>query len=267
MRGQLLTRTAERERALEEANTAIHVRDEFVSIAAHELKTPVTVLRGYAQLLLSRAEHAEPTDLTRLGQILRRIDSQSRKLARLTEQLLDVTRLERGTFKLAAVRFDLNAMLRDIAEGSPHQSRLRLHLSNEPQFVHADPLRTEQVLLNLIDNAAKFSPEDAPIEFSIESSVPGGARVTVRDYGVGIPPEHREQIFERFHQAHAESHQSGLGLGLYIAKQIVDLHGGTIRVDFPAGGGARFTVDLPTAVLDPEHAAHGSLVRGTGHLH
>jgi signal transduction histidine kinase len=111
-----------------------------------------------------------------------------------------------------------------------------------------DPLRIEQMLVNLVNNAIKYSPDGGTIDITVtqHSEV---AQVTVRDHGLGIPPEHREHIFDRFYQAHAQaharSHRSGMGLGLYISRQIVDLHGGSITADFPADGGTRFVVTLP----------------------
>jgi signal transduction histidine kinase len=108
-----------------------------------------------------------------------------------------------------------------------------------------DPLRLEQVLTNLVNNAIKYSPDGGTIAIAVTQHA-DTAQVTVRDHGLGIPPEHREHIFDRFYQAHSRSHRSGMGLGLYISRQIVDLHGGSIIADFPADGGTRFVVTLPT---------------------
>src|SRR5256885_14778425 len=112
-----------------------------------------------------------------------------------------------------------------------------------------DALRIEQVLVNLVNNAIKYSPDGGTID--IAATQHGEvAQVAVRDHGLGIPLDHREHIFDRFHQAHARSHRSGMGLGLYISRQIVDLHGGSIAVDFPPDGGTRFVVTLPTGRSD-----------------
>jgi signal transduction histidine kinase len=245
MRQRLAVRTAERERALASAREAVRVREEFVSVAAHELKTPVTAMRGQAQLLLRRLNDTNALDPGRLRDSLQRIDAQSRKLARLIEQLLDAARLERGTFSIEPHTVDLRAVVQDILASSPQRQRLVTQLPTAPLLGHADEARLEHVLLNLLDNAAKFSPQGGDIEVTLEAPDAATARLSVRDHGLGIPPQHAAHIFERFHQAHGESHRSGIGLGLYIAKQIVDLHAGTIRVEFPSSGGTRFVVDLP----------------------
>jgi signal transduction histidine kinase len=114
--------------------------------------------------------------------------------------------------------------------------------------IWADPLRIEQVVTNLLDNAIKYSPEGGPIEVDVDSVEPGTVRLAVRDHGIGVPPEHRGQIFERFYQAETvpTKHASGMGLGLYISRQIVELHDGRIAAEFPPDGGTRFVVTLPT---------------------
>jgi signal transduction histidine kinase len=113
--------------------------------------------------------------------------------------------------------------------------------------IYADPLRIEQVLTNLLDNAIKFSPQGGPVDVEVGSPDPGTARLAVRDRGIGIPPEHRGQLFERFYQAEAAgTYAAGMGLGLYISRQIVELHGGCITAEFPHDGGTRFVVTLPT---------------------
>ena len=112
-------------------------------------------------------------------------------------------------------------------------------------MVLVDQLRLEQVLANLLDNATKFSPGNTLVELSLEPTDSSEARIAVRDRGLGVPPEHRDRIFDRFYQAHNDSHRSGLGLGLYISKQIVDLHHGRIRAEFPSSGGTCFIIDLP----------------------
>ncbi len=108
-----------------------------------------------------------------------------------------------------------------------------------------DGLRLEQVLRNLLDNAIRYSPASESIAVEVVSPSPDEIQISVTDRGIGIPSEQREEIFERFHQAHAASHRSGMGLGLSISRQIVELHGGTLAVEFPSGGGTRFVVRLP----------------------
>ncbi len=249
MRARLAVRTAETERALAAAHDAARVREEFLSVAAHELKTPVTSVRGYAQVLLSRVEHGQQPTKDDLLRALRRIDTQSHKLQRLTQELLDVARLETGRLEVQRLEADLRNVLIDAVAASPHRERVDLSLPDDPQIALVDTLRLEQVLGNLLDNAAKFSPKNGRVGLTLEPTAPRKARIAVCDTGVGIPPEHRDRIFERFYQAHSDSHRSGLGLGLYIAKQIVDLHEGCIRAESVSNNatGTRFVIDLPTS--------------------
>jgi signal transduction histidine kinase len=257
MRERLMLRTVERERALDSAREAIRVREEFMSIAAHELKTPVTATRGHAQLLLRHMRRGDHLDPARVRDSLERINSQSQKLARLIDQLLDVARLERGALSIQPLPLDLRDLIADVLTDRPEHDRIRVHMPDEPVVVNADMGRLEQVLSNLLDNAVKFSPADADIDVELLASSSGAARLIVRDRGLGIPPEHRARVFDRFHQAHAESHRSGFGLGLYIAKQIVDLHAGSISLECPISGGTSIMVDLPQAgaVGTPVHQA------------
>jgi signal transduction histidine kinase len=247
MRNRLTLRTVERQRALDSAREAIRVRDEFMSIAAHELKTPVTATRGHAQLLLMQARRGQGLEPARLQNSLERINSQSHKLAWLIDQLLDVARLERGGLRIQPREVDLRDLIAEVMADRPEGDRIVVRTPDWPVIVNADVGRLEQVLGNLLDNAVKFSPPEAPIELDLSEPTSGTARLTVRDRGLGIPTEHLSQIFDRFHQAHADSHRSGFGLGLYIAKQIVDLHSGSIQVECPSSGGTRVWVDLPLA--------------------
>ena len=114
-----------------------------------------------------------------------------------------------------------------------------------------DPLRLEQVVTNLLENAVKYSPEGSPIEVELARPSSDMVQVAVRDHGFGIPPERRAEIFERYYRGHAGDHASGMGLGLYISRQIVELHGGEVLAEFPPDGGSRFLVRLPTAASAP----------------
>jgi signal transduction histidine kinase len=130
-----------------------------------------------------------------------------------------------------------------------------------PIVAMVDPLRVEQVITNLVDNAIKYTPDDGRIVVEVERASAEFLAIRVTDDGIGIPLEKRGQIFDRFYRAHGESHQSGLGLGLYISRQIVELHGGTIRADFPTAGGSSFVVELPVgAAVPPDPVASGESV-------
>jgi signal transduction histidine kinase len=111
--------------------------------------------------------------------------------------------------------------------------------------LNVDPVRIEQVITNLVGNAIKYSPDGGTIEVLLERVGSDAVRLSVRDHGVGVPPERRARLFERLYQAHGDGYLSGLGLGLFISKQIVDLHGGSIEAQFPLDGGTRMIVTLP----------------------
>ena len=230
-----------------EAKEATRLRDEFLSVAAHELKTPMTSLRGYAQLLLSQAPAGSaPLDAV-MTKGLRMIANQSEKLTQLTAQLLDVSRIEAGKLQLDRRQVDLTALIHALAAAAQASTERHILRVDLPKTCDAlvDPLRLEQVVTNLLSNAIKYSPDGGQIELAIVPCETGAIRLEVRDHGIGIPLERRAHLFERFYQAHGEGHFGGLGLGLFISRQIVELHGGSLEVQFPIDGGTRFIVTLP----------------------
>ena len=231
-----------------EAQRATRLRDEFLSVAAHELKTPMTTLRGYTQLLGRVTAGGQLPPAALLHRSVQAIDAQSEKLVRLTEQLLDVSRIEAGKLQLGQSVVDLVKLVRGIVDSvqestDKHQIRLT---APETCPAWADPMRLEQVVANLVGNAVKYSPDGGPIEVSLGQPDPTRIELAVRDWGLGIPPDRRENLFGRFYQAHGEGHFGGLGLGLYVSREIVELHGGSIEADFPSSGGSRFVVTLPS---------------------
>jgi signal transduction histidine kinase len=243
------------------AEAALRLRDEFLGVAAHELRTPLTSLRGYAQLLAGQAERGGPIDEAKLARSLRTIDRQSSKLCELIDQLLDLSRIQQNTLRLDRTEFDLAELAREAAVVlQPLAPGYSICVrADRPVQVRADRLRVEQVLANLVTNAARYAGGGERIDIEVGAASGGGVTLAVRDYGVGIPPEHRERIFERFYQAGADSKAGGLGLGLYVTRQIVQLHGGAIRVECPRDGGTRFTITLPVsavaAQVQPAHPA------------
>lgn len=256
-REQRITALYESERqARAAAEAAIQARDQFLAGSAHELKTPVTNLRGFAELALRRLEKEGPPAPEALRHTLETIDRQADRLARLVAQLLDVAAAEAGELEVARERTDLAALARDVAGRMQSATHRQLRVS-APQPVEAvvDRGRIEQALLNLLDNAAKYSPKDRPIELEVLAPEPATARIAVRDYGPGVPPERRELLFTRFYQAQAGRPFAGLGLGLYYARLVAELHGGHIEAEFPAGGGTRIVLSLPAA---PVSASSGS---------
>jgi signal transduction histidine kinase len=175
------------------------------------------------------------------------ITDQAGKLSRLVGQLLDVSRLEAGKLGLEYERTDLVALVEDVAArarliSDRHQISVQAPSALDAQV---DPLRLEQVLTNLVDNAVKYSPGGGPIDVTVFLAADNYTEICVTDHGLGIPVEKRAQIFERFYQAHAGGNRRGLGLGLYISQQIVEQHGGVLRAAFPTDGGTRFIVRLP----------------------
>ncbi|HEY8746246.1 MAG TPA: ATP-binding protein [Chloroflexota bacterium] len=228
------------------AEAALRMRDEFLSIAAHELRTPITSLRGYAQLAQRRLERDGQAAPERVVPALEAVAGQAGKLSRLVDRLLDISRLEAGKLVLDRQPADLAVLVEQVVSSARTWSDQREIVYSSPRSLLAlvDPLRLEQVLTNLLDNAIKYSPDGGRIEVTLARST-ATAELSVRDFGLGIPPEQRERIFDRFYQAHANGYLSGMGLGLHIAREIVDLHNGTIRAEFPADGGTRLVVTLP----------------------
>jgi signal transduction histidine kinase len=245
--------------ARERAEAAVRARDEFLSVTAHELKTPVTRIRLIAQLASRLLERPDATseDVRRR---LEALDQETQKLSRLIVQLLDVSRLGTGKLPIDRRQVDLVKLVRDVIGGSQvdidHHS---VELIAPPELMATvDPLRFEQVVANLLDNAVKYSPDGGEIVVEIASALNGMVQLRVTDRGMGIAPEHRGGIFDRFYQAHAGNHLSGLGVGLFICRQIVELHGGQIEAEFPAWGGTRFVVSLPGDGGERPSPEHGS---------
>jgi signal transduction histidine kinase len=237
-------------RDITEAQAMARLKDDFLAIAAHELKTPITALKGYTQLVLKRTRDLPNLDNVRRA--LHTIDEQADRISNLVHKLLDVTHIQTGNLELQYTRLDLHNLIARTVErmqvAVPAQ-RFEL-LSHAPIIVDVDQQRIEQVLGNLLDNAVKYSGTDAPIvvETSADDTF---ASVTVRDQGVGIPVEKLPHIFDQWYQAHYSTHgdYGGMGLGLYISKEIVDQHGGRMWADSSPDGGTTigFTIPLPSA--------------------
>ncbi|MEA2641111.1 MAG: hypothetical protein QOF51_2505 [Chloroflexota bacterium] len=235
---------AETNRQLEEAT---QIREEFISMAAHELKTPITSLRGSAQLMLRRLGRDDAVDADSMRRGLHVIEQQSGKLARLITQMLDLTRVRAGRLELNPERTELVRLLRDVAANEQTFADEHRIVVDTPDELYAvvDPLRIDQVLTNLIDNAIKYSPAGGEIR-AVLRRIGDQIELSVTDEGAGIPAEARDRIFERFYRGSADTNKSGMGLGLYITRQIVESHGGEIRADSPPKGGTRFVVTLPS---------------------
>jgi signal transduction histidine kinase len=230
------------------AEAAIQARDEFLSVAAHELRTPVAALRAYSQLLARRLDQLDSTDARlQLRDGIATFAEQTEKLALLLGELMDVSRLGAGKLVIELRECDLAAIVRDVvAVTRPLAPGHRILLDAPASLVTViDALRIEQVLSNLLSNAMRYSPAGGDIEVQLTRRAGAGLRLAVRDHGPGIPPEHRARIFDRFYQADPDASCGGLGLGLYISGQIVEQHGGRLDVETPDDGGTCFVVTLP----------------------
>jgi signal transduction histidine kinase len=246
----LLLRHAAIER--EVARTA--ARQEFLTVVSHELKTPVAVIKAYAEVLGRRAELAAWPEQDR--RVVERVNEQADRMLAMIEQLLDLRRIEAGTLPIELGRFDLAALVRRSVETiQATTSKHRLRTDAPPELiVRADRRRIEEVVTNLLENAVKYSPAGGAVAVSLEREGET-AHLTVADEGIGIPEAELSRVFDRFYQVGAGTYSQGhlgLGLGLYIAHEIVTRHGGRVWAQSGPERGATFHVELP---LEP--AAEG----------
>jgi signal transduction histidine kinase len=224
------------------------LKAEFVSIDSHELKTPLSVIRGYVSLLQDGIYGPVPEQQRK---ILGSIADQTDRLGRLVQQLLDISRLEAGG-RLELRPIDLHGFLAELATSFDvlalqSQIDFRLDLADDlPAELPADPDRLNEVVGNLLSNAFKFTPRGGRIRLHAGREG-GSALIEVSDTGVGIPPEQLPRIFEKFYQIEneAQPRSVGSGLGLAIAREIVEAHGGTITAESIVGKGTTFRVCLP----------------------
>ncbi len=246
----------ERTNELLEANAA---KDEFISIASHELKTPLSSLKGMTQLLhrrLVRAGSPEVANLVSMENSIRRIEV-------LVNDLLSISYIETGRLALHCRRYNLGDLCQSLADefqaGSNPPPIICVDIPDKSVEANVDVERISQVILNLLSNARKYSPAQSPIHISLKQ-LDDVCIISVRDEGVGIPAEVLPQVFERFYRVPGIEVQTGssvgFGLGLYISQQIVERHGGKIHVESFPGSGSIFSVMLPLPVDDvPTDAA------------
>lgn len=227
-------------------------RDEFLSLASHELRTPVASIKGYAQVLL-RAQQRGTLPPERLTQMLTTIDRETDRLVVLVGDLLDISRIETGRLSLRPTRLDLvslvGGVLQRFAGRLEGRHRLERELPDEPLWVEADQERLEQILENLLGNAVKYSPAGGALRVQVGVEA-GSARVSVTDEGIGIPPGSADEIFKPYARAGnaSASNFAGLGLGLFISRTLTEQHGGTLTAQSPGENlGATFTLRLPLA--------------------
>ena len=218
-------------------------RDAFLSVAAHELKTPITTTKTAVQLLQRSFRGREgELDATQVRS-LELLDQQMEKLSLLVGRLLETVRIQSDRLVLYKERTELPELVRSILERMGQSAQSPLVLEAPPSLVaEVDPLRLEQVLVNLVSNALRFGPPGEPITVTLERRG-REARLAVFDRGPGVPESERHRLFQRFFQVNPS--RAGMGLGLFIAKEIVDAHGGTLSVEFPDSGGTCFIAAIP----------------------
>lgn len=221
-------------------------RREFIADVSHELRRPLTRLLAAVEAVADGII----TDPAELRQHLSDTRAEVARTARLVDDMLQLSRLDSGTFTLARERVDLSGLVSrvcaDMAPGAAKEG-ISLTFAGEPGvFVNADPGRIEQVLANLIENALRFTPAGGHVFLSV-SRGDAGARITVSDTGAGIPPEQLPHIWERFYKGDRSRADQGSGLGLAIVRRIVELHGGTVTAASEVGRGTTFTITLPMA--------------------
>lgn len=229
--------------------SAIEARDEFLSMASHELKTPITPLNLQMQAFIKmyRDGSIENVEKERLLRLLETSQSQIDRISRLVSDLVDVSRIKTGRLELRRENVDLRHLVEGVLSAFAEETKkveCEIRLDAEAAvFGNWDQFRIEQVVINLLSNAMKYGP-GKPIDVSVRSHGKK-ASIAIRDQGIGIAPEDHKRIFERFERAVSPRHYGGLGLGLFIANRIVLLHGGNILVESSLEEGAQFTVELP----------------------
>ncbi|MES3039371.1 MAG: PAS domain-containing sensor histidine kinase [Bdellovibrionota bacterium] len=236
------------EERTEELQKAVRARDEFVSVASHELKTPLTALRLQAQITQRNINRGDFSIFTkeRVTQFANQLDTQVDRLSHLVEDMLDISRIQVGKLTTSFEKTNLSNLVQGVVDRFQVQvaaANCEVEMDLQPDVEgNWDQFRLEQVVLNLLSNATKYGAgKKIKIELLKEND---RAVLSVADHGMGISKEDQERIFERFERAISPNEVSGLGLGLYIAKEIVIAHEGTIEVESDIGKGSKFTVEI-----------------------
>lgn len=232
----------ESERLYEEIKSLNSKKDEFIGLASHELKTPLTSIYGYLQIL----ERVIAGDRAKM--FLTKTLQQVNKLSLLVNDLLDVSKIESGKLRLVKASVSIEEVVNDAIQLLEHTNtthKIRLQSHGNPETVKGDAHRIEQVLVNLMTNAIKYSSKSDAIDISVHYSI-SQVKIGIRDYGIGIPPENIPHVFTRFYRVENDPNISGLGIGLYLSHQIIERHNGKIWVESKVGEGSTFWFTLPT---------------------
>jgi signal transduction histidine kinase len=265
----LLNSSARQQEEIEVVRRLLSQKEEFLSLTAHELKNPLTAIRGQAQIIqrrIKRSLHPDPETSHELIQGLKSIEHQTQKIVHMINGLLDVSRLDLDRLELELQEIDVIQLVKRTLEdylpiAQDHELRLFVNehavpiaeddkaISQGPMKIMGDEERLEQVLVNLISNAVKYSPRGGPVTVSLYSTDDGMIEIAIKDQGIGIPPEEQAHITERFFRAQ-NAHNvdaKGLGLGLYLVNALIVKHGGSLSVTSEGvpGKGSTFTVKLP----------------------
>lgn len=248
-------RIYEQSRALNEMQIALRAeiefrkeaerkKDEFISIASHELKTPMTSIKGYIQLL---ERSLEKNDIDTVRTRLHKVQNQVEKLNLLIADLLDISKIESGKLKLNRKYFCFENLLEHILE-VVQQNNPQVKIIKKGMVegkVYGDEMRLEQVIMNFITNAIKYGPDGKEIHINAELNV-DQINFSVRDFGIGMSEDHEQKIFEKFYRIEETSERfQGLGIGLYICQEIIDRHQGKIGVKSKLGEGSTFYFNIP----------------------
>jgi PAS domain S-box-containing protein len=255
----------ENAQAYQQLRTADRVKDEFLATLSHELRTPLNAVLGYARMLKSGVIPPEKT-----SQALDVIDRNAASLTRIVEDVLDVSRIVSGKARLEVQPLDIAGVVRDaVATVLPTAEakgvRLLTVIAAQVGPMSGDPNRLQQVIWNVLSNAVKFTPRGGTVQVRL-GTVDSQAEIVIADSGIGIPPEFLPHIFERFRQAESGTtrRHGGLGLGLAIARHLVEMHGGTIQAESEGEGqGSTFRIGLPL-IVHPESPAEDQSARRTG---
>ncbi len=222
-------------------------RADYISMVSHEIRSPMTVVAGIADILGKKRHRMSDESLTEL---IASLEREAKRLARLVSEVLDLERIDRGGMSLVYGAVDLVELIEEAVEDTGESSRIEVHCGPGTAPVQIDRDKVKQVLINLISNAAKFSPDEATITIDLQR-IEGAFRIGVQDRGPGISEEDRQRLFKRFSRLSPTQAKPGSGLGLYLSRLIVERHGGQIWVESEVGSGTTFYFTVPPSPPAP----------------